>query len=120
LTGWNTAKGKGKNLTEVFKIINEETRVTVENPMEKVIMEGTVVGLANHTLLISKDGREISIADSGSLIKDKNGEIIGVVIVFKDQTEARETQINLNTSEVKYRRLFESAKDGILILDKET
>ena len=117
LTGWKMTEANGKHLVDVFNIINEKTREPVENPVEKVIQKGIIVGLANHTLLLSKNGREISIEDSGSPVKDKSGEIIGVVLVFKDQTQARETQIKLTDSEVKYRRLFESAKDGILILD---
>jgi PAS domain S-box-containing protein len=119
LTRWTTTEAKGKHISEVFKIINEETRTASENPVEAVLLKGTVVGLTNHTLLISKDGREISIADSGAPIKSKDGEIIGVVLVFKDQTEERETQKKLTSSELSYRRLFESAKDGILILDAE-
>jgi len=119
LTGWTSKEAKGKNLTKVFKIINEETRISVENPVEKVLQEGLVVGLANHTLLISKDGKEISIADSAAPIKDDDGEIIGIVLVFNDQTQAREAQMKVIASEKKYRRLFESAKDGILILDAE-
>lgn len=119
LTGWTSAEAKEKNIAEVFKIINEDTRTISANPVEAVLLKGTVVGLTNHTLLISKDGREISIADSGAPIKSKNGDIIGVVLVFQDQTEERETQKKLTSSELSYRRLFESAKDGILILDAE-
>lgn len=119
LTGWTSAEAKGKNIAEVFKIINEDTGTISANPVEAVLLKGTVVGLANHTLLISRDGREISIADSGAPIKSKDGDIIGVVLVFKDQTEERETQKKLTSSELSYRRLFESAKDGILILDAE-
>ncbi|ROL62004.1 PAS domain S-box protein [Bacteroidetes/Chlorobi group bacterium ChocPot_Mid] len=92
LTGWAEKEAIGNFIEDVFKIINEETRAKVENPVVKVLREGLVVGLANHTLLISKDGLEIPIADSGAPIKDENGEIIGVVLVFRDQTEERYAQ----------------------------
>jgi len=87
LTGWSTEEAKGKNLETVFKIINEDTRKKVENPVNKVLKEGSIVGLANHTLLISKDGKEYNIADSAAPIRDKNSNIIGVVLVFRDESE---------------------------------
>jgi len=108
LTGWLNTEIQGKNLEEIFKIINEETREAVESPVHKVLREGVVVGLANHTLLISKDGREIPIADSGAPIKNEIGEIIGVVLVFRDQTEEREFQEKIAQSEAQYRELVES------------
>ncbi len=87
LTGWTTEEAKGKNLETVFKIINEDTRKKVENPVNKVLKEGVIVGLANHTLLISKDGKEYNIADSAAPIRDKNSNIVGVVLVFRDESE---------------------------------
>ncbi len=92
LTGWSHEEASGKPIEEVFRIINEESRKTVENPVTRVIREGTVVGLANHTLLLSRDGREIPIADSGAPIRDDRGKIIGVVLVFRDQSEERLAQ----------------------------
>lgn len=89
LTGWKESKATGLNSTDVFKIINEETRATVVNPVDKVLKEGKKVGLANHTLLISKDGTETPISDSGAPVKNRDGEILGVVLVFRDQTEER-------------------------------
>jgi PAS domain S-box-containing protein len=116
LTGWLNKEAQGKSLEKVFKIINEESREAVESPVHKVLREGIVVGLANHTLLISKDGREIPIADSGAPIKNKKDEIVGVVLVFRDQTEEREYQKKLIQSEAKYRErefwLSESQKAG--------
>ena len=120
LTGWSQGEARGKPLEEVFHIINEETRHPVENPVRRVVREGIIVGLANHTLLISKAGREISIADSGAPTYDVHGSLDGVVLVFRDQTEERTAQQTLMASETRYRRLFEAAKDGILILDAET
>ena len=86
LTGWTQAEAAGKPFAEVFQIINEKTRQTCENPVEKVLATGQVVGLANHTVLIAKDGTERNIADSGAPIHDWNSETIGVVLVFRDVT----------------------------------
>ncbi len=71
-------------MKEVFKIINETTREPVGNPVEKVLTTGNIVGLANHTILIAKDGKEIPIDDSGSPIKNDKGEVFGVVLVFRE------------------------------------
>jgi len=89
LTGWNELEARDKSIGEVFVIINEKTREGVENPVKLVIEKGLIVGLANHTLLISKQGDEIPISDSGAPIFDENGKISGVVLVFRDQTNER-------------------------------
>jgi PAS domain S-box-containing protein len=89
LTGWKEPEAVGRPLSEVFHVINEETREEVRNPVERILKDGQVVGLANHTLLISKEGTEHPIANSGAPIHNKAGEIIGVVLVFRDQTEER-------------------------------
>ncbi len=89
LTGWTREEARGRYLTEVFEIINEETRNPVEDPVARVLREGTVAGLANHTVLIAKDGREIPIGDSAAPVRDAQGEIIGLVLVFRDQSEER-------------------------------
>ena len=98
LTGWRFSEAKGKMLEEVFRIINEYNRQEVENPFTKIIKYGTIVGLANHTLLISKEGNEIPIADSGAPIFSK-GRTVGVVLVFRDQTEEKRQQKKLRESE---------------------
>ena len=92
LTGWTMDDARGLPLSKVFHIINEETRDLVENPVMRVLKEGTVIGLANHTLLIDKQGNETAIADSGAPIRDETGKIIGVVLVFRDQNEERLNQ----------------------------
>jgi PAS domain S-box-containing protein len=89
LTGWNLEDAAGQPLEMVFRILNEETRQTVENPVTKVLRQGYTVGLANHTLLIARDGREISIDDSAAPIRSEEEAITGVVLVFRDVTEAR-------------------------------
>jgi len=85
LTGW--AEAVGQPLEDVFNIINEQTGERAENPVARVIREGVVVGLANHTVLIAKDGTKRPIADSGAPMQDEKGNIIGTVMVFRDITE---------------------------------
>ena len=87
LCGWTQIEAHGRPLSSVFNIINENTREPHENPTEKVIATGEIIELANHTVIISKDGTERIIADSAAPIKDKNNKIIGVVLVFRDITE---------------------------------
>jgi PAS domain S-box-containing protein len=89
LTGWQESEASGASLHKVFPIFNEDTRAVVENPVDKVRRLGTVVGLANHTFLVSRDGEEICIDDSGAPIRDSSGKMIGVVLVFRDITERR-------------------------------
>jgi len=89
LTGWREDEAKGLSLHTVFPIFNEDTRAAVENPVDKVRRLGTVVGLANHTFLVSKGGTEVCIDDSGAPIRDSAGKMIGVVLVFRDITERR-------------------------------
>jgi PAS domain S-box-containing protein len=92
LTGWSQEQAIGKPLDDVFKIVNEFTRETVENPVAKVLREGIIVGLANHTLLLAKDGTERPIDDSGAPIADADGTLIGVVLVFRDVTERKRSE----------------------------
>src|SRR5919199_2843359 len=91
LTGWPVAEALGRPLVEVFRILNEETRAAVENPVEKVLREGQVVGLANHTVLVARDGAEVPIDDSAAPIRDERGHTVGVVLVFHDIGERRKT-----------------------------
>lgn len=112
LTGWSHADAAGKALEEVFPIINEATRAEVEIPIRKVLREGTIVGLANHTLLLAKDGTERPIADSGAPIRNEQGEIVGVVLVFRDQTEERKAENLLRESEERFRSIIESSPIG--------
>jgi PAS domain S-box-containing protein len=117
LTGWEIGDAKGMRLENVFRIINETTREEVESPFTKVMSEGTVVGLANHTLLIAKDGHEIPIADSGAPIFSKN-KTVGVVLVFRDQSEEKEHQEKLRESEARFKALHNASFGGISIHDK--
>ena len=92
LTGWTQQEAYNKPLEKVLNIINEYTRETYESPAKKALQLGKTVEMENHTILISKDGKEIPIEDSASPIKDKDGNIKGAVIVFRDFTEKRKKQ----------------------------
>jgi PAS domain S-box-containing protein len=91
LTGWGE-DATGRPLEDVFRIVNETTRDAVENPVTRVIRQGGVVGLANHTVLIARTGGEVPIDDSGAPIRDGRGRIVGVVLVFRDVTERRRAE----------------------------
>jgi PAS domain S-box-containing protein len=93
LTGWNESQALGIPLDQAFKIVNEFTRRPCENPVTKVLQEGKVVGLANHTILISKDGTERPIDDSGAPIRGRAGRVMGVVLVFRDVAERRAAEL---------------------------
>lgn len=87
LTGWPEAQARGKPLKNIFHIVNAMTRKPVPDPVEKVLENGQIVGLANHTVLIGKDSNEYQIADSGAPIRDEDGNVFGVILVFRDVTE---------------------------------
>lgn len=115
LTGWMEKDAKGTALSKVFKIVNEETGKPVSNPVDMVLEKGMVVGLANHTTLISKNGKQIPIADSGSPIKDSENNIRGVVLVFSDQTKERAKEKLLLESEERFRKAFTTSPDSVNI-----
>ena len=96
LTGWSMSEARGKSMDLVFDIVNRETRRPVENPVKKVFREGKVVGLADHTLLISKKGKTFEIEDSAAPIVTDTGEGLGVVLVFRDITELNQTREELD------------------------
>ena len=102
LTGWSQQEAKGEPLGEVFHIINARTRQRCENPAEKVLATGGVVGLADHTVLIARNGTERRVADSGSPIRDAHGNVVGVVLVFRDITERlRMEELILNAQKLE-------------------
>ncbi len=108
LTGWIGEEAIGKPLLQVFRIINEKTRKPVENPVEKVLESGSVVTLANDTTLISKDGTERIIADSAAPVRDKAGNIAGAVMVFRDFTERKHLERELEI----FKQFAESSDQG--------
>ena len=98
LTGWTLMDASQKPVTEVFNIVNEHTRRQVECPVAKVLQKGIIVDLANHTILVRKDGTEVSIDDSGAPIRDDEGNTTGVVLIFRDITERRRAEEELQKS----------------------
>lgn len=118
LTGWNSSEAIGKEIHQVFHIINETTRNLVASPVKTVIETGQIVGLANHTLLISKNGHEFPIKDSGSPIVIDDDKV-GVVLVFQDNTREREAERQIAEREERFRQLFDNAPLPYQSLDKE-
>lgn len=119
LVGCSFADVAGKQLKEFFHIRNALTHEPAEIPVDRVLKEGKVVGMANHTELLSLSGQVYQIADSASPIRDDAGNIFGVVMVFRDVTEHYMQEEAIRTSEARFRTLFENANDGIFLLDKE-
>ena len=107
LTAWTEAEIGGKQLDEIFRIVNEATRKAVESPVARVLREGVVVGLANHTILIARDGTEVPIDDSAAPIRGANDELLGVVLVFRDISEKRSTENLLAAQSAELRRRAE-------------
>jgi PAS domain S-box-containing protein len=120
LCGWPLAEARGKPLTEVFRIVNALTREAADDPVASVLASGQVVGLANHTLLLARDGAEYQIADSAAPIRGNGDKTIGVVLVFSDATEkyARESAIKAEREQLL--SIFNSIDEIIYITDTET
>ena len=110
LTGWRLAEARGKPCADVFNIINENTRRAVQSPVTRVLAEGTVVGLANHTVLITADGTERPIDDSGAPIRSRDGRVIGVVLVFRDVSERRRAELERRDAAFDRERLLEAER----------
>ena len=108
LTGWAQPEAAGRPLGEVFRIVNEETRRPVESPVDRVLREGVVAGLANHTVLIGRGGAEAAIDDSAAPIRDGRGAVVGVVMTFRDVGAARAAEARLRQSEGWFRRLADA------------
>ncbi len=113
LTGWDHDSANGRPLSEIFPIINEGTRRPVENPVQRVLRDGVIVGLANHTLLLARDGTERPIDDSAAPIRDADGTILGVVLTFRDVSEQRLAEQQIRESELRYRLVGNAANDAI-------
>lgn len=110
LTGWTQEEARGVPLENPFKIINELTRTITDNPVTKVLEKGTIVGLANHTLLIAKDGTERPIDDSAAPIRQSDGGLNGVVLVFRDVTARRAADLTAR----RLAAIVDSAEDAII------
>jgi len=105
MTGWSADEAVGKPLPEVFRILNEATLVPGENPVDRVLREGRAVGMANHTVLVRKDGTMRPIDDSAAPIRNDDGSMVGVVLVFHDIAERRAAETALRESEQRFREL---------------
>jgi PAS domain S-box-containing protein len=118
LTGWTVADAEGQPLTRVFHIVNEQTREPVEGPVEKVKRTGSVVGLANHTILIARDGKEIPIDDSGAPIHGDDGALNGIVLVFRDVEERRAAELERERIGERLNQVLEVTTDAIVAVDR--
>ncbi len=112
LTGWNEDEAKGQPLEAVFHILNEQTRKSVENPALRSMKEGVVVGLANHTVLVSKAGAERPIDDSAAPIRDEHGRVLGAVLVFRDVAQRRQVENEARTHREILRLVHSIGKIG--------
>ena len=119
LTGWNLEEAQGKSMDLVFDIVNKETRRPVENPVKKVFREGKVVGLADHTLLISKNRTEFDIEDSAAPIVTGVGERLGVVLVFRDITEKKLAEEETKRQKELLQLILQSIADGVVVADSD-
>ena len=118
LTGWKIGEAQGKLLKHVFQIVNETTRQPVENPAEKVERMGSVVGLANHTVLISRSGKNTAIDDSGAPIFDDHGQVQGIVLVFRDIEEKRAAERERDRIAERLSHVLSVTTDAIVGLDR--
>ena len=113
LTGWNIHEAATQKLPTVFRVVNQRSRQEVENPFEKVRRTKGVVGLANHTLLLSRDGREICIDDSGAPILDSDGQLNGVILIFRDISDRRRAE----EAQTLLASIVDSSDDAIISRD---
>jgi len=118
LTGWSAEEALGKSMDMIFDIVNAETRRPVENPVKKVFREGKIVGLADHTILLSKSGREFEIEDSAAPIVRETGESFGVVLVFRDITENKAAEKETWRQKELLQLILASMSDGVVVADE--
>ena len=118
LTGWTQEKAAGRPFDGVFRIINEESRQPVESPTVRALQEGVIVGLAAHTLLVTQDGMELPIGDSAAPIRDDKGEITGVVLIFRDITERRRQEQEMQDAIAYADNIIATLRQPFVVLDK--
>ena len=119
LTGWTQAQAQGLPIEEIFKIVNKDTRLAVLIPVIDALAYGTVQGLANHTVLLARDGREYDIADSCAPIRSRDAQVIGAVLVFRDVTEEYAAQQLARDSATKIQAILNTVVDGIITLQAQ-
>lgn len=118
LTGWTQLEMLGQPLDAVYRIVNEHTRAILENPAERALRDGFIVGLSDHTVLIRKDGTERPIDDSAAPIVDAHGNLLGCVLVFRDITQRRQAEQRRADDEARIRSVLDHTVDGILTIDE--
>ena len=118
LTGWSEDEAQGHDCSEVFRIIGETTRLETESPVTKVMRDGVISGLANHTILIARNGTEHSIDDSGSPIRDQAGVLIGIVLIFRDVTSRRNAEKTFSEQKEVLQTLFDHLPVLVAFLDE--
>ncbi len=115
LTGWSFQDAYGKNLKDILNIVNESTKKPIENPVNKVLKDNIILGRSNHSVLISRNGNEISIDHIASPIRDEKGNITGAVLIVNDVSDRRIAERALRESENRFRNLFDYATDAIFV-----
>lgn len=120
LTGWKFEEATGRPLLEVFRIFNSETSLPVQNPVDKVLTTGKIIGLANHTKLVSATGETYQISDSAVPIFNHQLEVTGVVLVFSDVTEKYLADEQIRLSEIRYRELINNLNSGVVVHAPDT
>jgi PAS domain S-box-containing protein len=118
LTGWTIDEARNQPLARVFRVVNETTHLPVESPADKVKRTGTVVGLANHTILLAKDGNQRAIDDSGAPILDDDGELSGMVLVFRDIEEKRAVEREKDQVSERLSQFLHATTDAIVGVDR--
>jgi PAS domain S-box-containing protein len=119
VTGWTAVEVVGRPLAAAFRIIDEQTRQPASNPVDRVLAEGVIAGLANHTLLIRKDGTEVPIDDSAAPIRNAAGNLVGCVLVFRDITKRRQSEREIWGSRELLRTTLASIGDAVVTTDAE-
>ena len=119
LTGWTARDAAGRELEEVFSIFKEGTRERTESPVKRALETGHIVGLANHTVLVSKDGRETAIEDSAAPIKDDEGTLRGVILVFRDASEKRRAELAAEEAQRQTTNVLESINEAFVSMDSQ-
>ncbi len=120
LTGWGKSDAVGRHFEEVFNLVYEETGKPIESLVAKVLREGSVVTLADHTMLIARDGLKLPIDDSGAPIRDHKGNITGVVLVFHDITERRQAESALRESEQFNSSMLTNSPNPVLVINPDS
>ncbi|HVH48144.1 MAG TPA: PAS domain S-box protein [Labilithrix sp.] len=119
LTGWAAIDAHERNLREVFELLDERTRLALESPVDRVVRDGTIVGPGSQAILVARDGTSHAVAYSGAPMRDAEGELRGVVLVFREQTEERKAVRALRESEARKTAMMEAALDAIVTMDHE-